>query len=58
MKGWRTLAFNAAFALLAVAEAADWVNLLGAETSVYVLMGVNVANMVLRAMTTSPVGKA
>ena len=56
MKGWRTLAVNAALALVGVAEAADWTNLLGEGAAGYVVMAIGVANMLLRAMTNTPVG--
>ncbi len=59
MKGWRTLGVNAAVALLGVAQATNWTDVLGSSsTAGWVVTGVGVANMVLRSLTTTPVGKA
>lgn len=58
MKGWRTLGLNAAVALLGVAQATDWTHVLGASaTAGWVVTGIGVANMVLRSVTTTPVGQ-
>ena len=58
MKGWRTLGMNAALALLGVAQAANWTDVLGpGATAGWVVTGVGVANMVLRSITTTPIGQ-
>lgn len=58
MKGWRTLGVNAAVALLGVAQATNWTDVLGSNSSAgWIVTGVGVANMVLRSLTTSPVGQ-
>jgi hypothetical protein len=58
MKGWRTLGLNAAVALLGVAQATNWTDVLGANSSAgWVVTGVGLANMVLRSLTTTPVGQ-
>lgn len=58
MKGWRTLGVNAAVALLGVAQATNWTDVLGSNaTAGWVVTGVGIANMLLRAITTTPVGE-
>jgi hypothetical protein len=58
MKGWRTLGLNAAVALLGVAQATNWTDVLGSNSAAgWVVTGIGVANMVLRSLTTTPVGK-
>jgi hypothetical protein len=58
MKGYRTLAFNAALALFGVAQAFDWTSVLGSAQAGYVVSAIGVVGMVLRALTTTPVGKS
>lgn len=57
MKGWRTLGLNLAFAAFGVLEMADWPGLLGSGKAGLVITAIGVANMVLRSLTTTPVGK-
>ena len=58
MKGWRTLGLNAAVALIGVAQATNWTDVLGSNAAGgWVVTGVAIANMMLRALTTTPVGK-
>lgn len=57
MKGWRTLAINLAIAVFGVLEAADWTALLGSSSAGLVVTGIGIANMILRSITTTPVGK-
>lgn len=57
MKGWRTLGFNAVVALLGVAQVANWTDILGSSSAAgWVLTAVGVIGMVLRSVTTTPVG--
>lgn len=56
MKGYRTLAFNAAVAAVGFAQSLDWVSLLGSQRAGWALTGIAVANMLLRAATDGPVG--
>lgn len=56
LKGYRTLIFNAAIALVGVAQAFDWTSVLGSERAGVVVSIIGVAGMVLRAVTTTPVG--
>jgi hypothetical protein len=58
MKGWRTLGINLAVAAFGVIEAAEWTELLGSDTAGWMVTGIGVANMLLRALTTTPVGRA
>lgn len=55
MKGWRTLGFNAAAALLTVVTTASWPELLPAYPWVAPLI-ITFGNAALRFITTSPVG--
>jgi hypothetical protein len=57
MKGWRTLAINLAIALFGVLETADWTGLLGGGAAGITVTGIGIANMILRSITTSPVGR-
>ena len=58
MKGWRTLGLNAAVALIGVAQATNWTDVFGSSASAgWIVTGVGIANMVLRSVTTTPVGK-
>jgi hypothetical protein len=57
MKGWRTIGLNLAVAGFGVLEAADWTSILGNEKAGWALTAFGVANMLLRAVTTTPVGQ-
>ena len=57
MKGWRTLAVNLAVATFGVLEATDWTALLGSGSGGLALTGIGIANMVLRSLTTTPLGR-
>ena len=54
MKGYRTLVFNAAVALVGVAQAFDWTSVLGGQQAGVVVTGIGIAGMVLRSITTTP----
>ncbi len=64
-KGWRTIAINAALAaLIAIAEIAGylagfggWGVIFSAETAAWIMLGTNILNIILRCLTTTPVGK-
>lgn len=58
MKGYRTLAFNAAVALIGLAETIDWTQLVGAGGAGWALTAIAIANMALRGLTTGPVGRS
>ena len=58
MKGWRTLAFNILAAIFALLETSDLTNLVPDQYLPGVIIGISVINVVLRVITTTPVGKA
>jgi hypothetical protein len=58
MKGWRTLAMNLAVTGFGVLEATNWSGLLGSESAGWAMTGIGIANMVLRSITTTPIGKS
>lgn len=58
LKGYKTLILNAAVALLGVAQGFDWVGVAGGEKAGWVMTGIGIANMILRSLTNTPVGKA
>lgn len=60
-KGYRTQILNGiSFIGVVAAWAIDfpWTQYLGAEDSMLIVAGANLANMLLRQITTTPVGKA
>ena len=57
MKGWKTLIFGAALAVFGVMESFDWTSVVSEGTAGYIVTGIGVAVMVLRALTTTPVLK-
>jgi hypothetical protein len=57
MKGWRTLAINAAIAAFGVLEATDWTGLLGNDKAGLAVTAIAIANLVLRGLTDTPVGR-
>lgn len=57
MKGYRTLAFNAAAAAIGFAETIDWVTVLGSARAGWALAAISIGNILLRAATTGPVGR-
>lgn len=57
MKGWRTILFNVAAAILPVLQVSGTeLGLSGNHLAIYAV-GVNVANIVLRSITTTAIGK-
>ena len=58
MKGYRTLAFNAAVAAIGLAETVDWVSLLGSARAGWALAAISIGNILLRAATNGPVGQS
>lgn len=57
LKGWKTLIFSAATALLGVASTMDWTSVLAGPWGGWVMTGVGIAGAVLRTVTTTPVGQ-
>lgn len=55
MKGFRTLAFSLAVAIVGVLQTADWATIIPAEHAGLALTVVGVASAVLRFFTSTPV---
>ena len=59
LKGWKTLMFSVATALFGVAQMTDWGSVIqNPKVAGAVLTGVGVANALLRAITTTPIGSS
>lgn len=57
MKGWRTLAFNILSAAVPILSLTEWHDALPAGWLPFWMLFVAIANVVLRMITTSPVGQ-
>ena len=57
MKGWRTLTVNLAAAGFGELEATDWTALLGSDAAGWAMTGIAVANMILRSLTSTRMGR-
>jgi hypothetical protein len=64
LKGWRTIILNALIAagmvaleIVQYADGVPWREVLPDQYALYVVIGVNVLNIVLRSITTTPVGR-
>lgn len=57
LRGWRTLAFNAVAAALPVLELTEVRNVLPDHWLPWYALGIALANMYLRSITKTPVGK-
>ena len=57
MRGWRTVAFNLAIAIVGVLEVTDMTELLGSERAGMAMTAIGIVGMVLRSVTTTPVGR-
>ena len=55
LKGWRTLIFNVATLVVVIGGAASG-QIENPETLRYIVIAVGIANLVLRKLTTGPVG--
>jgi len=58
MKGWRTLTVNAAAAVIPILELTEFSDVLPPHWLPWFVLGLAVANMGLRAITTTPLGRA
>jgi len=58
MKGYRTIAANALFAVIPIVELTEFRDILPPEWLPFYALGVVLANMALRYLTTTPVGKS
>jgi hypothetical protein len=57
MKGWRTILVNCAVAVFGVLEATDWSAVLGSDRACFIVAAIAMANMALRAITSTRVGQ-
>ena len=57
-KGWRTLTVNILSVAISVAEIQEWTDIIAPEHQAYFSLGLAVANIALRYITTTPVGRA
>lgn len=57
MKGWRTLAFNILTGIVPILSLTEWVDILPPDYVPYWMLGVAIANVWLRMITTTPVGR-
>jgi hypothetical protein len=58
MKGYRTIIANILFAILPIIELTEFRNVLPPDWLPYYALGVVLANMALRYITSTPVGRA
>ena len=57
MKGWRTIAFNILSTIIPIISLSEWNDVFPAEWLPYWLLVVAVANVYLRTITTTPIGR-
>lgn len=57
LKGWKTISVAIAVGAVGAAQQADWVQVIPAADTGYVLTGLAALMMILRAVTSTPVGK-
>lgn len=57
MKGWRTIVFNVLSAGVAILETTEVINVLPEKWTPVAMAGIAAANVVLRMLTTTPVGE-
>lgn len=56
LKGYKTIIFNVATIIAALAEMTDLISVVSPGSESTVLLAVGIANLVLRYLTTTPVG--
>ena len=56
LKGWRTIIFNVVSAVFGVLEASDFTNVVPPQYQGFVISGIALINIVLRARTNTPIG--
>lgn len=63
MSGWKTLLFNVGLAVLALVaellaffQAFDWREILPSDYAPFVILGIGIANILLRHVTSGPAG--
>lgn len=57
LKGWRTIAFNVLSAVVPMISLTEWNALFSPEWLPYWLLFVALANVYLRTITTTPIGR-
>jgi hypothetical protein len=57
MKGYRTIIFNVLAMLVPIFSLTEWHAILPPEWSAYWMLAVGVGNVILRSITTTPVGR-
>ena len=55
LAGYKTLIFNLALAIFGVLQSFNWVDVLGSTKAGYVVTGIGIIGMILRAVTTTPI---
>jgi len=59
MKGWRTVGWNTIIAVLALMEATNFTSMgFDAQTGAWLVFGAMVVNVILRAVTSTPIGRS
>jgi len=56
MRGWRTLMINCGIAVFGVLEATNWSGMLGSDRAGWIVTAIAISNMLLRSVTTTPIG--
>jgi uncharacterized membrane protein YccF (DUF307 family) len=57
MKGWRTVLFNV-MGMVTVAATSDYAAIIPPKALPYIGLGVGIGNIVLRSVTTTPIGQS
>jgi len=58
LKGWKTILFNIAIAVVGVLQAVDWIDVLGSERAGLAVTAIGIVGTVLRFLTDSPALKS
>ena len=58
MKGWRTVTFNVLSTVVPIISLTEWRAVFPSEWLPYWLLAVAIANIYLRTITTTPMGRA
>lgn len=58
MQGWKTIIFGGLIALLGFLQSVDFTTVVTTANAGYITAGIGVAIMVLRTLTSTPVGKS
>jgi len=54
LKGWKTILFNIAIAVVGVLQAVDWIDVLGSERAGLAVTTIGIVGTVLRFLTDTP----